>query len=158
MPMKDKRKTIKASNVAKLCIGVIFLVIGCLIYLLFRSKSLYIYVWCKSLGISAPIDTLRLLVHDWSIPDYVRFCLPDGLYCAAYLFIVDVIWHEDKRRQKFFIYAVIPIISIGSEVLQYFGVIKGTYDVLDFVFYIVPSLLFFSIDYIIPKLFIKQIT
>ena len=78
----------------KVVLGISFLVCGCAIYLLFRSKTLSIYNWCSALGLSTPIDALRIWVRNWNIPDFVRYCLPDGLYCAAYILLIDAIWHK----------------------------------------------------------------
>jgi len=40
----------KRLRIVEFAIGIVFLVVGCAIYLLFRSKSLNIYQWCYSLG------------------------------------------------------------------------------------------------------------
>ena len=118
-------------NTAKVLLGVIFLACGCFIYLLFRSKTLYVYIWSKSLGFSKFIDPLRCIVHDWPMNDFIKFSLPDGLYCAAYILIIDAIWYDDKRIIKYFILSLVPIITVLSEFLQYFGIVQGTFDVLD---------------------------
>ena len=135
------------SSTAKICLGFVLLAIGCGIYLLFRSKTLYIYVWCKSLGLSGYIDILRLAVLHWSLPNFVKYSLPDGLYCAAYLCIMDAIWHEDNTWKKYLVISVVPIISIGSELLQYFGIVRGTFDMADLACYLISPLLFLMIDY-----------
>ena len=105
-------KIVMKSSTAKICLGFVLLAIGCGIYLLFRSKTLYIYVWCKSLGLSGYIDMLRLAVLHWSLPNFVKYSLPDGLYCASYLFIMDAIWHKDGTWQKYLIISVVPILTI----------------------------------------------
>ena len=84
----------------KVALAISFLLCGCAIYLLFRSKTLNIYHWCATLGFSSAIDTLRLWVQNWNVPDFVRFCLPDGLYCAAYILLIDAIWHKEKGIMK----------------------------------------------------------
>lgn len=141
--MKDKTIRLnKHSRLAKTIVGVMLLVIGCIVYLLFRSKTLYLYIWCESLGLSAPIDALRLAVCNWSIPDFIKFSLPDGLYCAAYLLIMDSIWHEDNSWLKYPVLSMVPVITIGSEILQYFGFVKGTFDTYDLICYSVPPIIY----------------
>ena len=141
MNEKGKKGVILGST-AKILLGILLLVIGCLVYLIFRSKTLYIYIWCKSLGASAPIDTLRIFFHDWSISDFIKYSLPDGLYCTAYLLIMDAIWHEDKSWLKYLFLAVVPVLTIDSEILQYFGYVRGTFDLLDLFCYLIPPLLY----------------
>ena len=131
----------------KVALGISFLVCGCAIYLLFRSKTLNIYHWCATLGFSSAIDTLRLWVQNWNVPDFVRFCLPDGLYCAAYILLIDAIWHKEKGIMKNIIISLVPIVTISSELLQIFGIIRGTFDLYDLLCYTFPPLVYLSIKY-----------
>lgn len=131
----------------KVALGISFLVCGCAIYLLFRSKTLNIYHWCATLGFSSAIDTLRLWVQNCNVPNFVRFCLPDGLYSAAYILLIDAIWHKDKGIMKNIIISLVPIVTISSELLQLFGIIRGTFDIYDLVCYSFPLLVYLSIKY-----------
>ena len=131
----------------KVALAVSFLLCGCAIYLLFRSKTLNIYHWCATLGFSSAIDTLRLWVQNWNVPDFVRFCLPDGLYSAAYILLIDAIWHKDKGIIKNIIISLVPLVAISSELLQLFGIIRGTFDIYDLVCYSFPLLVYLSIKY-----------
>lgn len=140
-----KRKTIA---ICEVILGIVFLACGCAIYLLFRSKSLNIYQWCVSLGLSDMIDSLRYAVQDWNISAWIKYSLPDGLYCAAYILILDAIWHDDNRLIKFIIISLVPLITISSELLQYFGMVKGTFDIYDFVCYMIPPTIFLFYTYI----------
>lgn len=138
--MRERRMTICLNSAAKICLGVLFLILGGLIYLLFRSKTLYIYIWCESLGFADLIDSLRLFVHDWIVPDFIIFSLPDGLYCAAYLLIIEAIWHEEKGWIKNLTLSVVPLVTISSEILQFFGIVRGTFDIIDLLCYMVSFL------------------
>lgn len=131
----------------KVALAISFLLCGCAIYLLFRSKTLNIYHWCATLGFSSAIDTLRLWVQNWNVPDFVRFCLPDGLYCAAYILLIDAIWHKEKGIMKNIIISLVPIVTISSELLQLFGIIRGTFDIYDLVCYSFPLLVYLSIKH-----------
>ena len=127
---------------SEVILGVVFLACGCAIYLLFRSKSLNIYQWCSTLGLSSTIDSLRYSVHNWNLSEFVKFCLPDGLYCAAYILIIDAIWYNDNRIIKFIIISFVPIVAISSEMLQYFELIKGTFDIYDLICYSLPLFIY----------------
>lgn len=129
----------------EIILGVTFLICGCAIYLFYRSKSLYIYHWCQPLCISELIDTCRHSAQRYPVSDFTRFCLPDGLYCTAYILIIDAIWNKDSRLVKFLIIYFVPTIVIGSEFMQYFGVIRGTFDMIDLVCYAIPPLVYYII-------------
>ena len=123
-------------------LGVLFLICGCAIYLLFRSKSLNIYQWCSAIGLSNSIDALRSICQYWNISDFVKFSLPDGLYCAAYILIIDAIWHNNAGIVKYLILSLVPLVTICSEILQYFGLVKGTFDVNDLICYLIPPIIY----------------
>ena len=138
---------IKSSATSKVILGGVFLMIGCAIYLLFRSKTLNLYQWCSALGLSDVIDYARIYAHNWNIPDFVRYSLPDGLYCAAYILLMDAIWHDGDSLIKHFVIIFVPVVSIGSEIFQYYGLFKGTYDFCDLVFYSVPFIAYILYKY-----------
>lgn len=133
---------IKTTAVCEVIIGIVFLICGCAIYLLFRSKHLNIYLWCESLGLSSIIDFLRFEVQDWHISSYTRYSFPDGLYCAAYILIIDAIWSKDNSPIKYIIISLVPLITITSELFQYFGLVKGTFDVYDLISYTIPPAIY----------------
>lgn len=133
--------------------GFAFLICGSVIYLLFRSKNLNIYQWCSALGFSDTIDTLRDSVQNWNVSEFVKYSIPDGLYCAAYILIIDAIWHNDNGIIKSIIISLVPIVTIGSEVLQYFGLVKGTFDVYDLICYLLPSIIYKSFLFVKMNIF-----
>ena len=129
----------------KVIIGVVFLMLGCAIYLLFRSKALNIYQWCSLVGLSNGIDYVRIWVCDWNMPDFFKFNFPDGLYSAAYILIMDAVWREGNCITKHFVIALLPVITITNEVLQYFRLVNGTFDVLDLICYLIPPIIYMVI-------------
>jgi len=126
-------------------LAVLMLLAGSGIYLLFRSKTLYIYKWCAVLGFSESLSNLRCAVSGWNVSEFVKFNLPDGLYCAAYILIMDAIWYKESGWMKYFIVFLVPFVTISSEALQYFGVVRGTFDYSDLVCYAIPPLTYFFI-------------
>ena len=135
----------KARVVTQIIFAVLILLCGSGIYLLFRSKSLYIYKWCATFGLSDSINSLRYTVSDWNVSEFVKFSLPDGLYCAAYLLIMDAIWRKENGWMKYVIILLVPFVTISSEVLQYFGIFKGTFDYWDLVCYAIPLVIYLII-------------
>ena len=137
------------SATSQVIMGVVFLILGCAIYLLFRTKTLNIYQWCSLVGLSDGIDYARIWVCYWNIPDFVRYSLPDGLYCAAYILIMSAIWQNNDSITKLFVIALVPAVTIASEVFQYYGLVNGTFDVMDLACYFAPPV--FYMAFIIVK-------
>ena len=138
MNLQNRNQYIWWGTIAEIFLGVLLLVCGGLIYLLFRSKSLNIYAWCSAIGLADCVDVMRHTTHAWNVSDFVRFSLPDGLYCTSYILVMDGIWKKETGVVKCFVMSIVPIITIGSEILQYWGVIKGTFDVCDLLCYSIP--------------------
>lgn len=140
--MYQLRYSTKVKVYIEIISGVVFLVCGCCIYLFFRSKTLNLYQWCMYMGIAEYVDNIRVLVQSWNIPVFIKYSLPDGLYCAAYILIMDAIWSNERGFVKCLMMALVPFITICSELLQYFELIKGTFDFNDLICYSVPPLVF----------------
>lgn len=132
----------KVRIISELILGIFCLVCGSAIYLLFRSKTLNIYQWCVAIGLSSYIDSFREQVTSWNISDCVKYSLPDGLYCAAYLLMMDAIWYREQSVVKYIIMSIIPIVTIGSEIFQYWGFVKGTFDIYDLLCYVCPTMMY----------------
>lgn len=141
-----KESKVNYITIGESILGAVFLISGCFIYLLLRSTNLNIYQWCSAIGLSTFIDVIRTSTQTWCIPHFVRYSLPDGLYCAAYLLIMDAIWKKDSNILKYVILSLVPIITISSELLQYVGIVRGTFDVYDLLCYFVPIFLYIISD------------
>lgn len=150
--MSNNKKNISnARIISEIALGFVFLATGCVIYLLFRSKTLNIYQWCISLRLSNIVDSLRGFVQDLYVTEWIKYSLPDGLYCAAYILIMDAIWHNDNRIIKYFIMSLVPFVTISSELLQYYGLVKGTFDSYDLMCYMIPPTIYVIYIFIVLK-------
>ena len=137
-----RNKCFNITVVSELFFGTLFLVFGFAIYLLFRSKALNIYKWCSFLGLSSDVDSMRLQVQHWNMPLFVKFNLPDGLYCVAYILIIDATLRNSNGIIKDSFVLSIPFIAICHEIFQYCGFVKGTFDIYDLTCYVLPSLVY----------------
>ena len=79
---------------------------------------------------------MRLLGQDIHIPQWIKFCLPDGMWLLSYLLIIDVVWKNSSDNKKTFWLSILPFIAIGSELMQIFIPQIGTFDFIDFLCYI----------------------
>ena len=128
---------------AQIILGVLFLLGGISIYLLFRSETITLNQWFASLGMKETLGTLREGVSHWDVPSFVRFSLPDGLYCASYILLMDAVWKKNRRPLRLLAVSLIPLIAIIHELLQAAGMAKGTFDWGDLLCYSIPLLLYY---------------
>ena len=119
-------------------LGVLCLLVGISIYLLFRSESITLYRWMAAIGITDAIAPLRHSVSLWDVPPFVRFSLPDGLYCLSYILLMNAVWQRSRRPLRLIAASLIPLIAITHELLQVAGLARGTFDWSDLLCYTLP--------------------
>lgn len=123
-------------------------VFGSYIYIVFRPMSLYMFSWFESINVMDSIETIRhnsLLKMDSS---FIIYSLPNGLWAASYILIMDAIWATSRKMQIFFS-SIIPIVGISSELLQCAGILKGTFDTRDLICYALPYIVYVLLKSII---------
>ena len=140
--MAKKSACISCQN-SQIIVGVLFLLSGISIYLLFRSETITLYQWCIAAGMEDLLKTIREAVCHWDVPSFVRFSLPDGLYCASYILLMDAVWKKSRRPLRLFAVSLIPLIAIAHELLQAAGLARGTFDWSDLLCYSLPLLLYY---------------
>lgn len=134
------------------------LLLGGLIYILFRTCSLKMFAWYEALGLSSLTIALRKLTFSSThkIPEWVLFSLPDGLWIFSYVSLMLFIWSNTVSFKNLFWILIIPLLAIGSEIGQGLGLIPGTFDLADLLLYIfgmtLPFLLFNKSIYLNLKL------
>ncbi|TGK11254.1 hypothetical protein EHO98_22225 [Leptospira stimsonii] len=109
----------------------LLLLTGSMIYILFRPTSLLMFRWFEFFQFFGSIRILRELFRDQPVPDWIVYNLPFGLWMFSGMILIESIWHGTKSKWSYFYLWVIPSIALGSEFLQYFRWIPGTFDSLD---------------------------
>lgn len=122
--------------------GILCLLAGCAIYLLLRSHSIRLYRWVEATLGTSWLEPLRAGAASWDVPEFVRFSLPDGLWCAAYVIIADAVWAQERGLRKHFVVLVLPAVAIVHECLQAMGLARGRFDVADLLCYAVPVVVY----------------
>ena len=137
----DKTKT---SRKLKLyAAAVLSLFCGGCIYLLFRSETLLMFKWADSLQLKESILHVRQQFILFQVPEIFIYALPDGLWSLSYILFMEALWLGDKKS---WIYAsVVPAIGFLSEFFQLLGIIQGTFDIWDAIFYIAPFIIFYGV-------------
>ncbi len=125
--------------------GVILLVAGGLIYTLFRPTTLLGFRLTDAIGLSPLINNWRTALATQQPATFIVYCLPNGLWSAAFILIMDRLFAHQPLRQRLCWTAVIPGIGIAAELLQEVGIVPGTFDWLDILCYAVPYLVYVGI-------------
>ena len=125
--------------------GVILLVAGGLIYTLFRPTTLLGFRLTDAIGLSPLINNWRTALASQQPATFIVYCLPNGLWSAAFILIMDRLFAHQPLRQRLCWTAVIPGIGIAAELLQTVGIVPGTFDWLDILCYAVPYLVYVGI-------------
>ena len=98
--------------------------------------------WIESLGLNEYLDRLRETVSGITLNHITLYSLPDGLWLASYIIVVNTIVSKENKKNLLFWSFLLPVISITFEILQIPGIIPGVFDVFDLICYIVPLLIY----------------
>lgn len=115
-------------------------ILGGSIYLLFRVDSLLMFQWLDFFDLKESILRLREEIKI-QLPAWIIFSLPDGLWLFSYVSLMLMLWSNKPSWQSFFWIAIMPCIAIISELLQYFKMLAGTFDIMDIYAYVLGFLL-----------------
>lgn len=103
---------------------------------MYRPITLMVFDWLKFIKLYDFVLNVRSFLYSSkeSIPNWVIFSFPDGLWIYSLTFAICVIWDGYKNNSLFWI-LIIVILGVGGEIGQLFNVIQGTFDLSDLLFY-----------------------
>ena len=134
---KDIRKLFPVieyiNDIIAIIISVFAVVAGGLIYILFRPSEPVFFQWFNIVNLENWFDFIRnntINLRGW-LPEWFVFSLPNGLWAFAYSLLIFTFWLKSDSKLKFFWYLSVPVLVLGFEFLQYFGLIPGTFSVQD---------------------------
>ena len=110
------------------------LIIGGMIYIIFRSKSLVMFSWIQSVGLTKYIDVLRLFLFPIKeyLPNWFIYSFPNALWAFSMLSFFALLWRDNKICYYCWILLGV-ILSLGMELLQLGGFIAGTFSADDLI-------------------------
>lgn len=119
------------------------ILLGGLIYVLFRSPSILMFEWFDQINLSKYVLELRSHIDSFSLilPNWFLYSLPDGLWLFSCVSLLLIIWDNKVSKKNIFWILLMPIIAVSSELAQFMEIIPGTFDILDLIFYIAGSVL-----------------
>lgn len=105
------------------------LFVGGIIYLLFRSKSLYMFSWFRFIGFDAEINIFRghFLPLRKNIPNWIIYSLPNALWAFSMLSFFTLFWKDDRRFLYLWIF-ISTCFTLIMELFQWNGLIPGTFS------------------------------
>lgn len=133
----------------KIFIGILPIFLGGLIYLTYRVDSLLMFNWFKIIGLTDLVNFLRTddLLQNLTIPNWVKFSLPDALWLFSFTYIILLLWDFKINKQSVFWIFIAPTVGLFSEIGQLIGIIPGTFDKVDLLLLILSTALpFYSVS------------
>jgi len=132
----------------KIFVGLIFLLIGFYIYLKFRSENLLMFKWAKNLGLDFIVSLIRGSFEELNFERmrYIIFSAPFGLWVISFCCFIGAIWHKDNSLSAIILRLFVPVIAISSELLQFVGLLPGTYDINDLLVLIFSTIIGLTIS------------
>jgi hypothetical protein len=108
-------------------------VTGGLLYLFFRPAPPVFLYWFGYFGLGEFVAAVRTHTLEITplLPGWAVYSLPQGLWAFAYALIIAGVWGKQRSAHACFWLATIPLLAVGFEVLQYTGVIRGTFCITD---------------------------
>ena len=109
---------------------------GGLIYYMLRPEPIVFYSWLDYFNLKAPFFSIRLnLIPSLpSFPSWFKYSLPSGLWAFSYTAIILFLWGCRSEKIKYFWFFTIPVVCLSYELLQYAGLVKGTFCTTDLAF------------------------
>ena len=123
-------------------IGLLLIVGGGMLYLLFRSRQVLLLYILDATPLSHSISQMRGMASAWQPSEWVVYCLPGGLWSAAYIMVIHSLMHNLETRILWKWASVIPLLGAFSELGQALHLVPGTFDMADLVCYMLPFIIY----------------
>jgi hypothetical protein len=135
MDQKTSAPISRHSNRTYILLAAVALILGGSIYVFTRSSEFVFFRWIESIGLGNWLNLAR--EHAFSdnsiLPVWIVYSLPSGLWAFAYAVIITGIWSKSRSRIRYVWLATIPLLVFGFEILQYAGILSGTFSIQDLV-------------------------
>jgi hypothetical protein len=114
-------------------ISTLAVLLGGTIYVLFRNSNIIAVHWMSSIGMESWIQEIRSLElgGKLTIPQWIVYTLPNGLWAFAYTLIIFYLWIRHSSWIKWVWLSTIPTLVFGFEMLQYLNILPGTFSMGD---------------------------
>lgn len=123
-------------------VGTLALLLGGIIYIIFRNSKLIIFSWLDNLNLNSILILREQFKNtEDQIPDWIIFSLPDGLWIFSFITITLALWNNQITKRNVVWIFTLPLFILVHELLQLTGLGNGTFDYLDLIFYIAGTII-----------------
>ena len=99
------------------------------------------FKWFENINIDNLTNSIRAEFIRIEYPYWVKYNLPDFLWVFSFTSLMLIIWNK-KIVSENISYIIFPAsVGVLSEIGQLFGIINGTFDLMDILFYSLGGLL-----------------
>jgi hypothetical protein len=103
------------------------LLAGMLIYVLFRHSNLLVY---KIAGKPSFLEKIYHHPAQNRLMNILAYNIPDALWLLSGILFIRALWLDQDKKSGIYI-LIFCFLAILWELLQFFGILPGTFDVLD---------------------------
>lgn len=121
---------------------VLPIVVGGLMYIMWRDTGMLMFRWAEIIGLSGVVDWLREVggAYGSYVPDWLMFSLPDGCWVYSCTAFFARLWREETSMLRWFWIGIGPVLAIGGEFGQLVpGFVPGTFDLVDLIAYFIAA-------------------
>lgn len=117
--------------------------IGCVLYILFRADGSLMFKWFDILGLSKMLNQSHFITFPFRqiIPTWAIYSLPDALWTYSLTTTMIFNWNSTFNKSSCPWILIGPFLAILSELAQYLGLLKGTFDIVDLIICFIASIL-----------------
>ena len=127
-------RTLRHSSVFFVLLNTLIpVLVGGLVYLSWRTDSLYMFHWLKRTGLDESVLLLRETLSSTKqyLPRFVLYSLPDAAWVYSCSFFMIWLWKDGPKWKLWLWGSIGAVLGIGGELGQSYGIIPGTYDTVD---------------------------
>jgi hypothetical protein len=123
-------------------VAIFAMLIGGMIYLIWRPESLLMFAWAEVLGLLHMVDALREFGNEYlpNPPAWFLNSLPHALWMFCGIVLLETVWRKESIRWFLFWTIGLITVSLFSELGQISGLLPGTYDFGDIAGMLVASI------------------
>lgn len=117
---------------------VLPLAVGGIVYILWRAETLRWFSWASSIGLGPFLRQLRAIASPAraTIPSWVVYSLPGGLWLFATTNAIRFVWGNDQSSWRGIWLSAAFTLGVGSEFAQAVALIPGRFDPVDLALYL----------------------
>lgn len=113
--------------------GVLPVVAGAAIYVLFRSPRLRVFDWLQAAGLGGAVPAARAWARPAVdvLPEWLLFSAPDGLWIYGLTACLALVWRGEPGRARRLWLCLPILLGGGGELGQLAGLVPGVFDPAD---------------------------